>query len=411
MGKKMRRSAVSKPDAVIKKYRALVGGHLVFRCFDKVKYELPVLAFLLGFYAKDHDFFQRDIYNILHIFDYRIGFAPRLFIGSLMSLFTSYKSAAFMNLFFNIVCLVSIAVFAVVSGRVIRRSDDEARGAAILFVLLFLAVPYSRTIFFPRLVSLERFLAMFTLLAFTAVGKKGFRWLVPLLIAVSLATYHGYAFTYMPAVAIVLLYETHRRKNSKPAVALCVVSFAAMAAFSAYFYLYRGVPGFESVEQLIQYSLDKTDIRDQVGEFKLDWVLQLLVLSPGEFWALSRHLGVLKNLNLEVTGILALLPLLLLFFLIWYFAFKKSTGRFEKLIYLLCLLAPLTRLPMLVLSQNYLRSRIAMVVAQFALLFYFLHAGDAAVTQQAKKIWGFFKEHYLALAALTAYYLFFVKLR
>ena len=88
-----------KVSPAVIKYNSLMEKHLFFRLLDSVKYELPVLAVLLIIYAFQHDFYTGDIYNIAHIYDYRIGFAPRLFIGSLMTLFTDYKSIAFINSF------------------------------------------------------------------------------------------------------------------------------------------------------------------------------------------------------------------------------------------------------------------------------------------------------------------------
>jgi hypothetical protein len=396
------------PAAV--KYNILMEKHFFFRLLDRVKYELPVLAVLLIIYAFQHNFGTGDVYNILHIYDYRIGFAPRLFIGSLMSLFTDYKSLAFMNRFFNVFCVASIFLFSFAAGRVIRKSDDTARNTAMIFVLLFLAVPYSRTVFYPHLVSLDRFLVVLTLLTLLAISKKGFRWLVPLMIIMSLATYQGYAFTYMPAVAILLIYEVYRNKNSKQSIALCVAGFAAMAALSAYFFLYRGINSFDSIEELITYSLDKTDIRDHVGEFDMRWVLQLLVMTPGEFWGLNLQTGALENLSSEVAGMLYLSPLLVIFFLIWLDSVKKSKNKFEKFLYILCMTAPLMRLPMLVLSQNYFRSRVSLVIVQFFLVFYFLYVGDPVVCAALRKTGEFLKKNYFILAALIVYFLFFVKM-
>lgn len=398
-----------KSSVAAKKYNALVEKHLFFRLFDKVKYELPVFLILFTLYAFRHDFYTRDIYNILHIYDYRIGFAPRLFIGSLMSIFTDYKSMEFMNNFFNVVCIASIFLFSFAAGRTIRKSDDRTRSTAIILVMLFLAVPHSRTVFFPELVSLDRFLVVFTLLVLIVLNKRIFKWLVPILVIVSLATYHGYAFTYMPVVAILLIYEVQRNKKSKQSIALCITSFVAMALFSAYFFLYRGISSIGTIDELIMYSLDKTDIRGSVGEFDMKWVLQLLVMTPGEFWGLSVQNGVLKHLSNEVTGMLYLSPLLVVFFLIWLNSIKKSEGRLQKLLYLLCMLAPLIRLPMLVLSQNYVRSRISVVVVQFFLVAYFINTKNPVVSISAGEIGVFLKRNNILLAVLFIFFIFIVR--
>lgn len=401
-----------KSSVMTVKYNTLVEKHLFFRLFDKVKYELPVFAVLLIIYAFQHDFYTGDIYNIMHIYDYRIGFAPRLFIGSLMSLFTDYKSSVFMNRFFNIFCVASILIFSFAAGRAIRKSDDKARNAALIFLLLFLAVPYSRTVFYPRLVSLDRFLFVFTLLALIAISIKGFKWFVPLLIIMGLATYPGYAFTYMPAVAILLIYEVYRNKKSKQSIALCVAGFTAMAAFSAYFFLYKGITSFINVDDLIAYASDKTDIRDFVGEFNIKLVLKgFLFQKPSEFfWNSTVPLEGWRSLKYEIRGVIFIMPLLIVFFSVWKNAIKNSSNKFEKLIYIMCMLAPLMRLPMYILSTNFLRGRISVVSVQFFLIFYLLYVRDPVVSASASKIGEFFKKNYLLLIAIVVYFAVFVKL-
>ena len=402
-----------KASVVTVKYNALVEKNLFFTLFDKVKYELPVLAVLLTIYAFQQDFYTGDIYNIMHIYDYRIGFAPRLFIGSIMSLFTDYKSSAFMNRFFNIFCVASIFLFSSVAGQVIRKSDDKVRNMTIILVMLFLAVPYSRIVFFPRLVSLDRFLVVLTLLALVVINKKGLKWLVPLLIIMSLATYPGYAFTYMPAIAILIVYEVYRNKKSKQSIALCVVGFAVMALGSAYFFLYPGLNIFDSVEELVAYSLDKTDIRDFVGEFNLKLVLNgFLFQKPSEFfWNSTVPLEGWHMLKYELRGVLFLIPLLIVFFSIWENAIKNSLNKFGKLIYIICMLAPLMRLPMFILSTNFLRGRISVVIGQFFLIFYFLYIGDPIISESSRKVGDYLKKNYWLIAALIGYFLFFVKLQ
>jgi len=394
------------------KYQDLIDKHLVFRLFDKVKYELPVLVFLLTIYAFKHNFYIGDIYNIVHVYDYRIGFAPRLFIGSLMSLFTDYKSIAFMNRFFNIFCILSIFLFSFAAGRVIRKADDKLKNTAMIFVLLFLAVPYSRTVLYPNLVSVDRFLVVFTLLALIAISKKGFKWFVPLLIIMSLATYQGYAFTYMPVVAILLIYEVYRNKNSKQSIALLLVCFTAMAVFSAYFFLYKGITSFKNVEALIAYASNKTDIRNSVGEFNIKLVLNSYFFEKPSvfFWKSTIPLEGWRDLKYEFRGVIYLIPLLIVFFLVWKNAIKNSLNKFEKLIYIMCMLAPLARLPMYILSTNFVRGRISVVIVQFFLVFYFLYVGNPVVSASARKIGDYLKKNYLLLAALVVYFIVLVKL-
>ena len=303
-------------------------------------------------------------------------------------------------------------MFSFAAGRVIRKADEKVKNTAMIFVLLFLTVPYSHTVLYPTLVSVDRFLVIFTLLALNAISKKGFKWFVPLLIIMSLATYQGYAFTYMPAVAILLIYEVYRNKNSKQSIALLLVCFTTMAVFSAYFFLYKGITSFKNIEDLIAYASNKTDIRNSIGEFNIKLILKgYFFYKPSELFRNSIFpLEVWRDLKYEIRGIIYLLPLLIVFFLVWKSAIKNSLNKFEKFIYIMCMLAPLARMPMYILSTNFVRGRISVVIVQFFLVFYFLYVGNSVVSASAKKTGDFFRKNYLLLAALVVYFSVLVKL-
>ncbi len=391
---------------------ALSKQPFLYKVYGSVKYELPVLVCLLIFFVSLNRDVLDDPYTIVHYFDYRIGFAPRLFIGSVMSLFTDNKTLAFMNSFKDIVCIAALVLFAFAAGRVIRKAGKETKATAIIFVILFISVPYSLHALYPTLLSLDRFLVVYTFLALMAVNKKAIKWFVPALLFIGLATYQGFAFTYMPAVAIVLIYEVFRNKKSKQSIALCAVCFTAMAVISAYFFLYKGIGTFNNVKELVEYAAAKTDINNYTGEWNTEIVLNNLFFEkPVDFfWKITIPLEGWNGLKYEFSGMLSLLPLLIIFFLIWKNAIKNSSSKLEKFVYILCMSAPLMRLPMFILSTNFLRGRISVIIVQFFLVFYFLYVGNPAVTESAKKIGEFLKKNYILFFMMILYFLFFVKM-
>jgi len=395
---------MAKPVAQIPAGNAsFTGKSFLAKGFAKVQYELPVFVVLLLFYLPQKLSVTGDIYSMLHIFDYRIGFAPRLFIGSIMSLFTDYKSQAFMERFFGVVFILEALLFAFAAGRIIRKASAETREISIIFVTLFVAVPYSLAVLYPRLLSLDRFLVIFTLLALIVLSKRGFKWLVPVLLAMGLATYTGFAFTYMPAIALLLLYEVCKNKNSKQSILLCAAGFATMAVFSVFFFLFDGLDKFANVDELIAYAAGKTDL-PFVGYYK-EVVETLLFKTPGDFfWNSTIPLEGYKGFLHEFTSTIFLLPLIILFFSIWKTSMKAAANKFEKFIFVLCVLAPVARFPMFILSTNFYRGRVSVVVVQFFLLFYFLYTENPAVVTAVKKIGEFFKQNYLLLLLLFAYF-------
>lgn len=382
---------------------SLAGKSFFAKALDQIKYELPVFILLLLLFLPQNLRVTNDIYSMLHIFDYRIGFAPRLLIGSIMSLFTDVKTQAFMESFFGIVFILEALLFAFVAGRIIRKANGEIKETTIFFVVLFFAVPYSLGILYPRLLSLDRFLVLFTLLALMAMNKKGFKWLVPALIAAGLAVYHGFAFTYMPAIALLLIYEVVKNKKSTQSILLCATGFVTMAAFSAYFFLFDGLNNYKTVDELIAYAAGKTDLQF-VGYFK-EVVQNLLLITPSDFyWQLTAPLEGYKDISRELVAMLYLSPLIAVLFSVWRNAIKSTSNKVEKFVFVLCVLAPVARFPMFILSTNFYRGRTSVIVVQFFLLFYFLYHQNPAVLSAVKKVGDFFKKNYLLFLAMVIYF-------
>lgn len=389
--------------------------NVFFRTFEKVQYELPILIVLLAlFFFNRSDIAGNDVYVTMHIFDYSIGFAPRLFIGSLMSLFTDYKSVAFMNRFMDIFCIITLVLFTAAAGRVIRKSDNSAKNAALFLVILFLAVPYSRSILYPGgdSISLDRFLAVYTLLALCAVNKTGIKWVIPALLFMGFATYHGFAFTYMPAVVIVLIYSITGSRRSKENIALCAVSFVTIAVFAAYFFLYKGIDTYKNIDELLAYAATKTDLRQAQTEFNIRKIVTAFLLGgSSEFYQNYRipagwSWGGFRG---ELISDLYLSPLIAGFIYIWIKAYKNSENKAEKFIFALCVLAPLARAPMFIFSSYFARARAAVVVVQFFLVLYFLYASNKAVSNAVAKGAAFFRRYLILLLLLAVYFAFFVK--
>ena len=308
-----------------------------------------------------------------------------------------------MNRFFIIVSLISALLFAFVAGRIIRGVREDVREITVIFILLFLAVPYSLASLSPRSISLDRFLILYTFIAFIFISKKGSKWFVPLLLVIGLATYTGFAFMYMPAIALVLLYETYKEKPSAGGNILCILSFLVMAVFSVYFLLFDGLKSYSTVDDLVALAASKTDL--MYTDYFRDIVAAMLLKTPS-YYLKDATLPLLgyKNFFSEFTSAVFLLPLYAIFFIIWQKSIKSSKNKFEKFIFILCLLAPIARLPMFILSTTYLRGRISVVVVQFFLVLYFIHNKNQTVTASVKKVGCFFADHSLLLLLLIAYF-------
>lgn len=211
--------------------------------YEVIKYELPVFILLTVQLIPQGFDFSSDAYASVLVLDYRIGFAPRLFMGSVLSLFTRFKGSRELNIFFTVMFAVCFFLISWAAGRIIRAAADGNQKMTVFFVALFLAGPFSSAFLFPVLLSLDRFLVLFTCAALLLLGKPKLRWLVPVVLFMALATHHVFAFTYMPAVAIAVLYELHVKKD-KHTIVFAAAAFLTMAVFCGYFFLYSGTDQF-----------------------------------------------------------------------------------------------------------------------------------------------------------------------
>lgn len=383
------------------------------RAFDALRYELPIFVFLLILFVPQKSDAADDVYTALHVFDYSVGFAPRLLVGSLMSLFTEYKSLAFINGFMDVVSVITLVLFTVLAGRLLRKADEQTKAGTTMAVCVFLALPYTIAAQYPRMTSVDRVVIVFTVAALVlmAMDKTWPKWFVPLLLVLALATYHGFAFMYMPAVAIVLIYTAWGKTASKQAKALCLVGFITMAVFSAYFFLYPGLGGFAVPEDLVSGHAANTDIfsrTDLASNESGIWmatIRELLLKDPVNFWQTGTKpfVDIPAAFRAEIFALIPMFPLLALLGYFWIFAMKNSSSRAEKFTYLLCLLAPLARTPMMIMSSNYTRGRIAVYSVQFLLLFYFLFVGAPGAKAAMVAIGETAKKRYLVVLLFVGY--------
>ncbi len=382
--------------------------------FKKINYELYffiALLFLASFsFTKVRADRVYDVYFNTFIFDYSIGFAPRLFIGSVMSLFTDFKSVRFMTGFMHISHLLSYLIYSFVAGRLIRKAADDVRESVIYLIILFLVNPFSFSAISYRAISVDHFTLVFTLLMLMVLTKSYFRWSVPLLIFVALATYMQYAFLFMPIIAILLLYELGKSDYSKKNIGLSIISFATMAFFSGYFYLFSGLKNYGNRNELLEYAGKMSDLI--FDDFAKNVIHDYFLTSPFErfrfFSAADPNL--VQKLKLDVIAkdipyFIYALPLFVFFVFVWKDAIKRAGKKFEKFIFALCMLAPLFRLPLLFLmTPDIIRAWIAVVTGQFFLLFFFVFRKDPFVLESVRRARDFLKRHYLMSLLLLGFY-------
>lgn len=371
--------------------------------YDKVKYELPVfLLLLIQAIPQRYLDYSEDIYPAFLAIDYgAVGFAPRAFLGSVMKLFFDYRGRREQNIFFGVIMILTFLLVSWMAGRLIRLADDDVKKTTIFFVALFLAGPYSNAVLFSKMFQPDRVLALFTLLGLLVMNIRPMKWLLPFIIFAALATHNMFTFSFMPAIALLLLYEVYASGYSKSSKWFCAVNYLTMFVFTAYFYLYGFFPGLQktTLDELIAYVGANTDVQIHEKIFSV-----YLFTEPDLVFDGLRSLMLTERIiRSEIRVALFFAPIILLFLFIWKNSFSASKNKFEKFIFTLCLLVPLARIPLYFVHWEVYRGRVAVVFVQFMLLFYFLYRKNSAVTQSVKRVGGFLQRNTLLVLLLLGF--------
>lgn len=380
-----------------------MAGARIASAFKKVKYELPVFCVMLALAVPQITDFSSQAYSTLLALDYRVGFAPRIFMGSLLSLFTDFRGRREINIFYVVMFLLTFLLVAWLAGRLIRSAEAEMKNTMIALVALFLALPYTAAFLYPQIFSPDRFLIFFTLLGLLVFDKPYLRWSLPLFLGAALATHHMFLFAFMPAFAVLFAFMLGQKIPKQKDIAFCAFNCTVTALLSGYFYLFGGLKGI-SLEQLYDFAQAHTDLpidRSADSIFK-----GYFFLDPSLVFQYNTKLGpgISNILNYEWTTAVFLLPLIIMFFVIWKRAIKNSVRRYDRFVFLLCLLAPLARLPLFFVTSEIYRGRIGIVMVQFFLLFYFLHHKNPAVLSAVRSVAALFKSNAVPVLLLVAYY-------
>lgn len=317
------------------------------------------------------------------------GFNSRLFIGTIFRLCSKYisSSAVYYSILIIIICMN--ALIASMLGRFIRRCSSEKADSAVVFLILFLSSPFSLSFLFDaeNFGRLDTYLVIITLIMLLVVRRKYLRWLIPILCFAAVAIHQGYVMTYMPIIAVILIFECYKNRFKVANLLLCGSSFLIIFALSIYFQYFAPGFGFENAQAVVQYLAHRTD-------FELSEIMIFTEYFINVVFSFSYQVQIVKSFAVPYTVTILLMtsPLLAVFGFLWSSAFKLVRNKLEKFIIFLCMAAPLMSLPIFI-GNDWDRWISAVFITQFALVFYFMNAGFEGVTESADKIRDFVAEH------------------
>ena len=359
---------------------------------DRKYYEVFIFAVLMFefFYVCPgiHNMNEWTVTN--YFFSYQdLGFNSRFFIGSIFKIFFEYISASTLYYCIFFIIIITNAFAAIILGNVIRRSPKDRLDSLKVFLALFLASPFSLSFLFDNnnFGRLDTYLIIITGIMLLFIRHNHLKWLIPILCVIATSIHQGYFMTYMPIIAIVLIYECYKNRFKTSSMVLCGASFLLIIFSFVFFQFLAPNLDFKSAADVVKFLSHRTDLRLNEDLIFTEYFINADTWLS-DIWQIIKTFAIPYGVCVPVITS----PLIAVFFSLWSTAFKKADDKFAKFIVFLCMAAPVISIPLFV-GPDWDRWISAIFIVQFLLVFYFLDAGFSCVVESAENIRVFFSKH------------------
>lgn len=328
---------------------------------------------------------------------YKLGFASRLFMGSLLNLFVPYLSAKFLWLFIFASLLILNFLLALYLGSCIRASDRKIHAALFLLIALYLAAPNSLGYLyhFVNFGRLDLFLFIFTMLSLFCIRNKYLKFLVPVFLMLSVATHQVFLFTFFPLILGALGYYAYENHFSLKSIGFCHLSLALTIISFIFFQFFSKIyPA--SVDEVIQIIRPTTNLPINEMMIEYEYFRTILGHKDGGLFISKERM----ELGLSAIGLMA--PLSGIF--IYIFLKARTFSGKGKNYFCAAILLPLCSLPAFFLTSDWGRWFGAAYTVQFLIIFYLVRSGCEPIIKALEKVSPYIKNHLLIFLILILYF-------
>ena len=354
-------------------------------------------------------------YLIHYLYNYEKGFSPRGFVGEVISWFTDSVTdelIANVNLVFSVLLVIAASCYF---GKALNqtKSKEKSFSYAMAIIVIISFIPASFSMFFES-IHLDKILWVLTLFAVLLVNSKFGLWFIPFLCIISVLINPIYVFGSMILIAIILLQNFYSNGFKLKNGLVCFITYTAIIAIALYgTYHEQNVHLFDTPSEMVDFyfsryagQLDSNTYNKFITEWLFDFfepidkVFELCFNYYFKDWGFGQK---------TVFGTLLLgIPVWSIFFKIWHFAIKFEKNYFQKNIYFLCLISPITIIPVLIFGWEFPRYFHENLLMQLYLILYFIANDHAPVIEGINSLINYFKQNVLIGAATLLHFIFII---
>ena len=172
-----------------------------------------------------------------YLCDFFAGFCSRVIVGAVTELFLDTVSIAQMTAIAKGAVIVSLILYALIIGAVLRKGFRERAFVPVLMAAVMLFEPIIVQINFPFLGTLDVYILILFLCILWSYGTPVFYMVAPVCSALGLLVHYHYLLTFFPAVIALYIYEICMEQKKGRRI-VSAVSFGVTAVSTGFLFLY-----------------------------------------------------------------------------------------------------------------------------------------------------------------------------
>lgn len=337
-----------------------------------------------------------NVYSV-YLGDFSIGFCSKLLIGEILSWFRSSFTKEWVTEFLLISTFVIIFLFSAFLCNAYFSSDKKMRNMLILFFFIFVALPFSITVYNNDFFSFPDIFLLPLLVVTSFTGNKRIiSFILPFILASGILIHDCFIFSYMsPCLGIIAYYALKNEKNKKITSTVFVLSSASCIIMSVYSVFFSINTVKMTYIEMFEYITKKGNctISDVIGylEYYMYRPDSPNILDSSQIDLMGFFKGLLeyvldKPTQEEIPTIIFIVPFICIFLYIWSCCIKKSQGFSEKLPYILFALTLLPQVFSTIVSGDLTRFFAPMIITQITYIFICAKQHDNTFTEVMTKL-------------------------
>ena len=380
--------------------------------FAAKKIALPVFIFVAFFclwlnaYVGGYNLFhlttkmQFTFYQF-YLCDFFAGFCSRVIVGAVTGLFLDTVSIAQMTEIAKGAVIVSLILYALIIGAVLRKGVRERAFVPVLMAAVMLFEPIIVQVSFPFLGTLDVYILILFLCVLWSYGTPVFYVVAPVCSVLGLLVHYHYLLTFFPAVIALFVYEIcMEQKKSRRIVSAVSFGFTAVSTCSLFFYLVLYAKNHLkcTADEFFEHMMSRFDISPAARSsleklmggnaiFRDYFDYYIFGYYKGEYYynsggsfieLLSQERQARTAVSLYEKYVAYTLPVFVAFFVLWAICISRQKG-LRRLPYIAFACIVLALFPELFISSDVPRWFAMTLTCQFALLFAVYRRGDTTV--------------------------------